>query len=119
MRKLDVINKCCACVILGVNSFTPSDQMFHQLKWQSLKEPCNYFTALMVFKCLNGLSPTYLQNKFKYVRDNHGCNTRQSPAGLLSLPLLSHGSNIESLSIASVIMLYMYGIISKHLSETH
>ena len=96
VRKLDVINKRCARVILGVNSFTPSDQMFRQLKWQSLKERCNYFTALMVFKCLNGLSPTYLQNKFKYVRDNHGCNTRQSTAGLLSLPPLSHGSEIES-----------------------
>ena len=76
--------------------WTPADQMFRQLKWQSLKERCNYFTALMVFKCLNGLSPTYLQNKFKYVRDNHGCNTRQSTAGLLSLPPLSHGSDIES-----------------------
>ena len=61
MRILEVINKRCARVILGVNSFTPSDQMFRQLKWQSLKERCNYFTALMVFKCLNGLSPTYLQ----------------------------------------------------------
>ena len=53
VRKLDVINKRCARVLLGVNSFTPSDQMFRQLKWQSLKERCNYFTALMVFKCLN------------------------------------------------------------------
>ena len=26
----------------------------------------------MVFKCLNGLSPTYVQNKFKYVGNNHG-----------------------------------------------
>ena len=90
MHKLDVLQKRCARVILGVNSFTPSNEMFHELKWQKLFNRRNYFTALMVFKCLNGLAPSYLQSKFSYVRDHHERDTRQSAAGLLALPLLTN-----------------------------
>ena len=70
--------------------------MFRELKWQSLSDRNTYFNALMVFKCLNGLAPPYLQNKFSYVRDKHERNTRQSTAGLLALPPLSNGNDLES-----------------------
>ena len=50
MCKLDVLQKRCARVILSVNSFTPSNQMFRELKWQSLSDRNTYFNALMVLK---------------------------------------------------------------------
>lgn len=49
VHKLDVLHKRCARVILGVNSMTPSQQMFNEPKWQTLSDRNNYFVALMVF----------------------------------------------------------------------
>ena len=43
----------------------------------------------------NGLAPQYLTRKFKYIRDNHNCNTTQAAAGQLALPPLIHGNDIE------------------------
>ena len=69
--------------------------MFRELKWESLSDRYTYFNALMVFRCLNGLAPHYLQNKFSYVRDKQERSTRQSTAGLLAP--LSNGNDLESL----------------------
>ena len=49
----------------------------------------------MMYKSLHSLAPQYLTRKFKYVRDNHNCNTRQAAAGQLALPPLTHGNDIE------------------------
>ena len=70
--------------------------MFLELHWQTLSDRNTYFNALMVFKSLNDLAPPYLRSKFNYVRDNHDCNTRQSTAGLLALPPVINGSDLES-----------------------
>ena len=85
----------CARLILGVNGFTPSEQMFNELNWQRLSDRCNYFTALMVFKCLNGQAPQYLQNKFNLLCNYQDRVTRQSTAGLLALPPRSNGNDIN------------------------
>ena len=96
VSKLDVLHKRCARIILGVSSLTSSDFMFRKLNWQTLSDRNTYFNALMVFKSLNDLAPPYLRSKFNYVRDNHDCNTRQSTAGLLALPPVINGSDLES-----------------------
>ncbi len=93
--KLNVLHKRCARVILGANLLTSSDLMFRELKWQTLSDRKNYFTALMVFKSLNGQAPPYLQSKFNYVRNIHECNTRHATAGLLALPPVRNGCDLE------------------------
>ena len=94
--KLDVLHKRCARVILGVHYLTSSELMFRKLHWQRLSDRKKYFTALMVFKSLNGLAPQYLQSKFNFVRDIHERNTRYSTAGLLALPPVTNGADLES-----------------------
>ena len=91
-----MLHKRCARVILGANYLTSSELMFRELKWQRLSDRQKYFTALMVFKSLNGLAPPYLQSKFNYVRDIHERNTRHAAAGLLALPPVSNGHDLES-----------------------
>ena len=53
------------------------------------------FTALMVYKCLNGLAPEYLQNNFELLCNHQERVTRQSTAGLLALPLRRNGNDIQ------------------------
>ena len=54
------------------------------LNWPSLEARRNYQTCLQVFKCLNGLAPAYLLNKFSLSRDFHSHNTRNKD--LIRLP---------------------------------
>jgi hypothetical protein len=93
--KLDVLQKRCARIILGVDYFTPSDHMFKELKWERLSVRNQYFKALMMYKSLHNLAPQYLCNKFNYVSEIHNRNTRQAAAGQLALPPLTNGNDIE------------------------
>ena len=95
VHKLSVLQKRCARIILSVNYLTSSDIMFPMLGWKSLQDRCNYFKALLMYKSLNGLAPSYLSAKFNYVSDRHGVNTRQAAAGLLALPPCSNGNDTE------------------------
>ena len=95
INKLDVLQKRCARIILGVDFLTPSIEMFNKLKWEQLTVRNQYFKALMVYKCLNNLAPQYLAKKFSYISDVHQCNTRQAAVGNLALPPLSNGHDIE------------------------
>ena len=70
IKRLDVLHKRCARVILGVNCYTSSDFMFKTLGWERLNTRSNYFKSLMMYKSLNGHAPHYLATNFKYVSDN-------------------------------------------------
>jgi len=95
MQKLNVLQKRCARVILSVNYLTSSDTMFSTLGWERLNARSKYFKALLMFKCLNGLAPSYLTQKFNYVSSKHAVNTRQAKKGLLALPPCANGSDTE------------------------
>ena len=69
--------------------------MFNILGWERLQTRNDYFTALMIYKSLNGLAPNYLANMFKYLSTTHSVNTRQAAAGHLALPPATNGSDIE------------------------
>ena len=96
IKRLDVLHKRCARVILGANYYTSSDFMFNMLGWERLNTRNKYFNSLMMYKSLNGLSPHYLAKNFNYVSTTHNVNTRQATAGQLALPPLSNGHDLES-----------------------
>jgi hypothetical protein len=95
MRKLSVLQKRCARVILSVNSLTSSNIMFPMLGWEPLQTRTNYFKALLMYKCLNGMAPLYLTQRVNYVSSRHSVNTRQAKTGLLALPPCANGSDTE------------------------
>ena len=47
-----------------------------RLGWQSVRQCRDYFTAVLMYRCLKGDAPFYLSGDFKKVR--HRCSTRQS-----------------------------------------
>ena len=55
-----------------------------QLGWQTVPERRDYFTCVLMFKCLNGQAPTFLQEKFTFV--SHGLSTRAEISGNLVIP---------------------------------
>ena len=67
-----------------------SDSMFCELGWERLLDGNQHFKAFMMYKPFHSLAPQYSTRKFKYVRDNYNCNTRQAAAGQLVLPPLTH-----------------------------
>ena len=51
-------------LITGADYRTPSSDLLNKLGWSSLKEKRNKQNALMMFKIMNGMTPTYLEDIF-------------------------------------------------------
>jgi hypothetical protein len=54
-----------------------------RLGWQNVRERRDYFTALIVYKSLNGMAPVYLTDMFTYSNAINTVNTRSSTEGEL------------------------------------
>lgn len=57
-----------------------------ELGWQNVAQRRDYFTALQVFKGLNGMAPDYINDLFTYVRDINTRQTRNAAANNLYVP---------------------------------
>ena len=50
---------------LNATTETPSAVMFKKLEWLTIYNRIDYFRAVMMYKCMNGLAPEYLTEFFK------------------------------------------------------
>jgi hypothetical protein len=82
INSLTILQKRAMRLILDVPFNTPSIDMLKSLNWMSFEFRCFYNTSILVFKCLNNLSPSYL-NLFK-INDNN--RTRSSTRSDLLIP---------------------------------
>eukprot|EP00914_Ancora_sagittata_P025000 GHVO01049851.1.p1 GENE.GHVO01049851.1~~GHVO01049851.1.p1 ORF type:complete len:124 (+),score=0.39 GHVO01049851.1:504-875(+) len=69
-------------LILNVPFDTPSADMYKSLNWMSLDYRYQYNSSILVFKCLNNLTPSYL-NFFNFNNNNR---TRSSTRSDLIVP---------------------------------
>ena len=60
--------------------------LVRQLGWFNVKERRDYFTALSVFKSINGLFPVYMHDLFTFSRDVNARSTRQADHGDMHVP---------------------------------
>ena len=65
---------------------TCSIALIRELGWQTVQERYNYFTAILVFKCLNGQLSGALCDNFTMVNGIHDHNTRASASQNLHVP---------------------------------
>ena len=49
-----------------------------RLGWQSIDQRRDYFTANLMYKCINSTAPTHLQNSMCLVSENHAVQTRSA-----------------------------------------
>jgi hypothetical protein len=62
VNRITKLQKRSARVILNVNKFTRSSEMFNNLKWLSFPSRCKYFTGILVYKALHNLTPSYIKD---------------------------------------------------------
>jgi hypothetical protein len=60
-KKILLLQKRAARIILSKPFKTPSLEMFKNLKWLTFENRCKYHTAVMVYKALNDLTPPYIK----------------------------------------------------------
>ena len=61
-------------------------KMISDLSWMNIEQHLFYFTAILMFKCLNNLAPEYLSNSLKYTHELHPHNTRNASNLNLNIP---------------------------------
>ena len=61
-EKLNKLQKRAAKIILKKSIKTPYLYLFKELNWITFKNRCEYHMALIVFKAINNLNPTYISN---------------------------------------------------------
>lgn len=86
IERLSKLQKRAARIILQADFMTPSTLMFEQLGWLSVPKRLLYNKAVLTYKALNNLTPSYISNLLKPVSETHALSLRSSENGLLSIP---------------------------------
>ena len=86
LERLSKLQKRAARVILKADYTTPSNDMFKELGWLSIRERLTYNKAVLTYKALNNLTPEYITTMLKPVSETHDRALRSSANGTLAVP---------------------------------
>ena len=86
LDKLIKFRKWAARLILDKDIDTPSAELFQQLGWMRSGERVPDRKAVLMYKSLHNLAPTYLNNKFTYTSSIHQVNLRSLTDSTLYVP---------------------------------
>ena len=86
LDKLIKFQKRAARLILDKAMDTPSAELFQQLGWMRFAERVIYRKAILMYKSLHNLAPTYLSTKFTYTSEIHQVNLRSLTDSTLYVP---------------------------------
>ena len=101
----NILNKClkrAARIILQCAFLTPSVDMFSKLNWLSFSERVKYRKAILVFKCVNRMTPMYMTNLFTPL--THIRETRQSTRMALTIPFARKNCYATSFAVSGEII---------------
>ena len=73
---LPTVQNFAAWIISGTRKFDHVTPILKQLQWLPIIKHLAVRDATIVLKCLNGIAPPYLCQKFKTRSEVHNCNTR-------------------------------------------
>jgi hypothetical protein len=62
--------------------------LVHSLGWMNVKQRCNYFRNILMYKCLNNLAPVYLSDNIVLNRDISIRDTRNSSNMSVHVPFI-------------------------------
>ena len=82
-NKLEKLHKRAARIILSRNYDTPSTELFCELKWLNINQRFDYHRAVLMYKCVNNLAPTYLTDSIIQTNQVHNYNTRHASTSLV------------------------------------
>ena len=62
------------------------NDLVKELGWQTIEQRRNYFTAMLMYKCMNGAAPHRLIDELVMTCDTHELTTRSATNGSLQIP---------------------------------
>ena len=71
---------------------TQSIGVFRSLRWTTVQERCDYFTAVLMFKAIRGLTPMYMTDNIVMAAETHDRDTRLSNSNDVNIP--PHNSDV-------------------------
>ena len=102
-RNLDLVQRLqnrAARIILGNYSRDVRGiDLVKELGWFNIRQRRDYFTGILVYKALNGLSTEYMSDLFTYVRDVNLCNTRSVSDNTLIIPKVNKHVFSQSIQV--------------------
>jgi hypothetical protein len=70
LNKIQKLQNTCARIITQNYDYnTRGLEIIKSLKWMNIRERAEYFTCILLFKCLYNLTPLYLQNEIFFKKD--------------------------------------------------
>jgi len=103
-RNLDLVQRLqnrAARIILGNYSREVRGiDLVKDLGWFNVRQRRDYFTGILVYKALNGLSTEYMSDLFTYVRDVNLCNTRSASDNTLTIPKVNKHVFSQSIQVS-------------------
>ena len=93
LEKLQKVQNYAARIISGNFDYinVRSISLIRSLKWMTISERCEYLTAMLMFKAINGLVPNYLSDSIVMAGESHDRDTRLSES--LDVHIPSHNSS--------------------------
>ena len=85
IAKLQSVQNAAARIATGTRKYDHVTPVLQQLFWLPLSYMLKFRDVVMAFKCMSGLAPSYLCDKFITRSKIHNANTRQQQTGYSSL----------------------------------
>ena len=79
-------NRCARAVTGNFNRDSSVTYLVKSLDWMNMNQRLEYFTACLIYKCLNNSAPKQLAETFEYVHQHHDYRTRSATNKDLLLP---------------------------------
>ncbi len=86
LNKIQKLQNTAMRIILSAPFRTHIKDMLRTLGFMDVRSRISYVIGCMMYKVLNGMAPSYLNDLFKNVNSIHSLCTRQSKAGDLYIP---------------------------------
>ncbi len=84
--RLEKLQRRAARIIFNADYRAPTEELFKQLKWVSVREHIKFRRAVMVYNSVNGLGPKYMTDLFNLVSSVHTRSTRNTSEHKLYVP---------------------------------
>ena len=97
--KLQVLHNNLARTILSADIRTPISDLMGALKWIKLDGRWYNQLLLIVYKCLQNLSPEYLSSQFEFVHNSHTHVTRNHSSNTLIVPKFRSNSGMRTFHV--------------------
>ena len=77
IRKLQLVQNYACRIVTGLIKYDHISEALKSLKWLKVKEKLLFNDLVMVYKCMNNLTPDYLLERFEHRSEVHQRDTRQ------------------------------------------